>query len=240
MSRAIDFATNTGFNYQRRAASGEQAEALMKTFMERQYELARPFRSVASEWGKAISGFEKDLKAPIFLKNGDVTALASAYDALQQKFVSEIKRMDAARDDFADLVKLVDERDAAKAVLQKRLSDIVGDANAPLHRYPDPADLIAIWETWFKAVADRQKEEKAVFDQWTKLNANIETVIAAAFAKAKKDRGSQDISATNDQLNALEKRMRDMVAAYSNTATSINRQDIASAVKKILAVFGKA
>ena len=122
----------------------------MKTFMEREYELARPFKSVASEWGKAISGFEKDLKAPIFLKNGNVAALASQYDALQQKFVSEIKRMDAARDDFANLVKQVDERKAAKAVLQKRLFDIVGDANARLDRYPDIADLIAIWETWFK------------------------------------------------------------------------------------------
>jgi hypothetical protein len=198
----------------------------MKTFMEREYELARRFKSAASEWGKAISGFEKDLKAPIFLKNGNVAALASAYDALQQKFVSEIKKMDAARDDFAELVKQVEDRAAAKAVSQKRLYDIVGDANALLQRYPDKADQIAIWETWFKDVEDGQKQEKAVFDQWTKLSANIETVISAAIAKAKKDRGSQEIGATNDQLNALEKRMRDMVAAYSNTATSINGQDI--------------
>jgi len=212
----------------------------MKTFSERQIGLMRSFTSVASEWRKAISGFEKDLKAPVFLKNGNVAALASQYDALQQKFIGEMKKMAAASDDFADLVKQVEQRRAAKDVLQKKLDGIVGGANAPLDHYPDINDLIAIWETWFKDVQRGHKEEKAVFDQWTKLSANIETVIAAAIATAKRDRGSEDIGATNDQLNALEKRMQDTAAAYSNTATSINRQDIASAMRKFLAVLAKA
>ena len=98
------------------------------------------------------------------------------------------------------------------------------------------------WENDLKTFQDIGKEQKAVFDRWMKLNADYNKVVADAIAKAKKElaAASSALKSTNDQLNALEKRMRDAVAAYSNTATAMNWQDIAAAVRGFLAIFAKA
>jgi len=198
---------------------------------------------VVTAWEKAISGFEKDLKAPIFLKCGNVGALASQYDALQSTFNKQIDKKTAALDGFDDVGKQLDNATTERDGLLKELGDITDDMNASVTMKVDtPEATIASWENTLKEQQDINKEQKAVFDRWMKRGASDAKMISDAIAKAKKEFSAANaaLKTTNDQLNALEKRMRDAVTAYSNTATSMNRQDIASAVRSFLAIFAKA
>jgi chromosome segregation ATPase len=199
---------------------------------------------VVTAWEKAISGFEKDLKAPIFLKSGNVGALAGQYDALQSTFNKNIDKKTAAKDGFDDLSKQLDKTVAEVKGLYKELTDISADEAASIKTQDSdaPEDVIAHWENYLKEKQDATKEQKGVFDRWMKRVTDTLKIVADAIAKAKKELAAANaaLKSTNDQLNALEKRMRDAVAAYSNTATSMNRQDIASAVRSFLAIFAKA
>ena len=199
---------------------------------------------VVTAWEKAISGFEKDLKAPIFMKSGNIAAFAAQYDKLQSTFNKQMDKKKSAIDGFDNAGDQLDKIGKEKGDLKKELEDVITDADASLKfaDSPTPDRAITDWENAFKDHQDVSKEEKGIFDRWTKLSANEDKLYSDAIGKAKKELASanSELKASNDQLNALEKRMRDAVVAYSNTATSMNRQDIASAVRGFLAIFAKA
>ena len=83
------------------------------------------------------------------------------------------------------------------------------------------------------------KADKAVFDRWTKVNASREKMVADTNAQIKKDltAAKAAMASTNTQMNALEGEIRKAVGSYNATATDMNRQDIASAVRGFLAAF---
>lgn len=217
---------------------------MTKTVEQREKDLkAGPTWDVANAWDQATSKFQKDLKAPIFLKSGNVAALATHYDTLQSTFNKNLDKKTAATAGFDDVGDKLDKGGDERDSLLKELTDIVDDQNASQNVKADtPESIIASWENTLKEQQDVNKEQKAVFERWMKRGASDEKMISDAIAKAKKEFSAANaaLKTTNDQLNATEKRMRDAVTAYSNTATSMSRQDIASAVRSFLAIFAKA
>ena len=104
---------------------------MTKTAEQREKDLkAGPTWVVVTAWEKAISGFEKDLKAPIFLKGGNVAAFAAQYDTLQSAFNKHLDKKTAAADSFDSVQKQMDKIDAEILGLRKELVDIVVDENA--------------------------------------------------------------------------------------------------------------
>lgn len=74
---------------------------MTKTVEQREKDLkAGPTWDVASAWSKAIGGFEKELKAPIFLKSGNVAALAAQYDTLQSTVQQKPRQEDSSDGQF--------------------------------------------------------------------------------------------------------------------------------------------
>jgi chromosome segregation ATPase len=199
---------------------------------------------VVTAWSQAISGVQKDLNAPIFLKSGNVGALADRYDKLQSEFNKNREKKSAAVDLFDTTNGQLDKIEKEVDGLAKEIGAIAKDENASVKTQTsdDPQAVITEWENTLKASQDQDKATKVVFDRWTKLNANYDKVMSDAIAKVKKDVAAAQagLNSTNTQLNALEGEMRKVVGAYQNTATEMNRQDIASAVRGFLAIFAKA
>jgi archaellum component FlaC len=199
---------------------------------------------VVSAWSDAIAKVQKDLNAPIFLKSGNVGALADRYDKLQSEFNKNREKKEAATDLFDASADQLDKIEKELEGLAKELDDIAKDENASIkpRKSDDPQAVITEWENTLKAGQGQSKAEKAVFDRWTKLDANYEKVVSDAIAKVKKEVATAQagLNSANSQLNALEGEMRKVVGAYQNTATEMNRQDIAAAVRSFLAIFAKA
>ncbi len=79
---------------------------MTKTAEQREKDLnAGPTWVVVTAWEKAIWGFEKDLRAPIFLKGGNVAAFAAQYDTLQSAFNKHLDKNTAAADSFDGVQK---------------------------------------------------------------------------------------------------------------------------------------
>lgn len=199
---------------------------------------------VVTAWSQAISDVKKDLNAPIFLKSGNVEALAGRYDKLQNEFNKSREKKTAAIDLFDTAVGQLEKIDKEMAGLLKEITDIADDENASIKAgsADDPQAVITEWENGLRATQDRDKATKAVFDRWTKVSSNAEKVMSDAITKVKKEIAATQgvLNSTNAQLNALEGEMRKAVGTYQNTATEMNRQDIATAVRSFLAIFAKA
>lgn len=218
---------------------------MTKTAEQREKDLKDgPTWVVVTAWSNAVSGVKKDIGAKIFLKSGNVEALADRYDKLQNEFNKNREKKTAAIDLFDPASAQLDKLDKEIAALDKELEDIVKDENASIkvQKSDDPQAVITEWENTLKASQDGDKAQKAVFDRWTKVNATYDKVIADTLAKVKKEMAAAQagLNSTNSQLNALEGEMRKVVGLYQNTATEMDRQDIASAVRSFLAIFAKA
>jgi len=218
---------------------------MTKTVDQREKDLKDgPTYVVVSAWEQAISGVENDLKAKIFLKSGNVAALADRYDKLQSEFNKNRDKKREAVEHFEDVQDPLEKIDKEIAGLMKELSDIAKDESASVKKQTseDPQAVITQWENYFRASQDQDKATKAVFDRWTKLNGTYEKTLSDTIAKVKKEVAAAQagLNSTNSQLNALEGEMRKVVGAYQNTATDMNRQDIASKVRSFLAIFAKA
>ena len=199
---------------------------------------------VVTAWTDAISGVKKDLNAQIFLKSGNVGALADRYDKLQSEFNKNREKKSGTVDAFDTARSQLEKIDKEIDALEKQISDITKDENASVkaQKSDDPQAVITEWENNLRAGQDGDKALKSVFDQWTKLNNSYEKLLSDTIAKVKKDVAAAQggMASVNTQLNALEGEMRKVVGVYQNTATEMNRQDIASAVRSFLAIFAKA
>jgi archaellum component FlaC len=199
---------------------------------------------VATAWSQAVSKVQKDLNAPIFVKSGNVAALADRYDKLQNEFNRNLGKKKAAVDLFGASESQLDKMDKETTGLLKEITDIANDESASVKKQGsgDPQAVITEWENSLKACQGQSKANKAVFDRWMKLDANYEKVMSDAIGKVKKEFAAAQagLNGTNNQLNALEGEMRRAVGAYQNTATEMDRQDIAAAVRSFLAIFAKA
>ena len=167
---------------------------------------------VATAWSNAISGVKKDIGAKIFLKSGNVEALADRYDKLQSEFNKNREKKTAAVDLFDAARTQMEKIDKEIEGLSKEITDIAKDESASVpkdQKSDEPQARITAWENGLRSNQDQDKAQKAVFDRWEKLNA-------------------------------LEGEMRKVVGLYQNTATEMDRQDIASAVRSFLAIFAKA
>jgi hypothetical protein len=199
---------------------------------------------VVTAWEQAISGIENDLKAKIFMKSGNVGALADRYDKLQSEFNKHRDKKAEAVDLFEKAGDDITKSRKEYGDLLKEISDISKDesASVPEQKSDDPEAVIAAWENFLKATQGTDKAQKAVFARWEKLDASNEKTISDTVAKVKKEVAAAQtgMNSVNSQLNALEGEMRKVVGAYQNTATDMNRQDIASKVRGFLAIFAKA
>jgi hypothetical protein len=200
--------------------------------------------SVASAWSDAASKFQKDLNAPIFLKNGNVAALVARYDKLQEEFDKSRVKKKLSVDVFEAADSQIEKFSTEGEGLLKELTDIANDESASytVKDADDPQAVITNWENALKAGQGTNKAQKAVFARWEKLGASVEKIAADAIAKAKKEVASAQavLNSTNSQLNATEGEIRKVIGLYQNVATDMNRQDIASAVRGFLAIFAKA
>jgi chromosome segregation ATPase len=217
----------------------ESGGFMTKTVEQRDKDAANA-ESLTNAWAAATLKFQKDLAAPIFSKSGNVGALVIRYDKLQDEFAKNRNRKAAA----TDLIKPVSEKLAkAKKELEdllKELTDAANDERATIKDTADDADAaLAQGESYLKALQELDKADKAVFDRWTKVNANREKLVSDANAQMKKEltAAKAGMASANTQLNASEGEIRKVVGSYNATATDMNRQDIASAVRGFLAAF---
>lgn len=217
---------------------------MTKNVDQREKDLKRITFLVVSAWLGAISSVKKDLDAKIFQKSGNVETLAGRYDKLQDEFNKQRERKTGAIELFesadAQLEKISQELDG----LLKEITDIAKDEGASVKTRDsdDPQAVITEWDNLLKVAQGESKAVKAVFDRWGKLGTNAEKLISDTLAKVKKEvaAGQAGMNSINSQLNALEEEMRKLVGVYGNTATEMNRQDIAAAVRSFLAIFAKA
>jgi hypothetical protein len=216
---------------------------MTKTVDQREKDMKGVTWNMVTAWEEAVSKVQKDLNAPIFLKNGNVGVLAARFDKLQVEFNKSREKKNGATDLFGATKDELTKGGKERADLLKEIGDIATDENASVKRIGSDAaqDLIPEWENLLRASQDKGKAQKAVFDRWMKTNANSEKVITDVVAKVKKEVAAAqgELSSTNSQLNGLESEMRKVVGAYQNVATDMNRQDIASAVRSFLAIFAK-
>jgi chromosome segregation ATPase len=199
---------------------------------------------IANNWDNAIAKFQKELNAPNFKSLGSMAGLAANFDKAQSTFEQNVKKKDDAKKLFesaaAPLAKMHTQTDGFK----KDLDDIVKDAAAARKQIADADnvdDMLKNAEETLKAQEDVNKERKSIFDNWMKVDVNHAKVIADTIAKVKKEVAAAQaaLNSSNTQLNSLETQIRALVVKYENTARSMDREDIAAAVRGFLHVFGK-
>ncbi|MBL0086642.1 MAG: hypothetical protein IPP44_08135 [Ideonella sp.] len=194
---------------------------------------------LANVWDAETSKVRKDLDASAYKT---IAGLAKRFDAAQDKFSQGIDKKDKSKDIFkklsGDLEKTINQIDA----LHQTLEELRTDAEATVKNKSGDSldDLISEWEEGLKENQAVTKEQKACFDQLTKLNESMNKVLADTLGKARAqaDAVKSEMSSANNELNALEAQIRSAVISSEAAAIKQNKLDVAKAVKAVLKVFG--
>jgi chromosome segregation ATPase len=215
---------------------------MASTVDQRLKDLTEP-STLASDWAGIKSSF-KELDAPIFRSAGDLAGATKRYDAAAKTFLDFVKKKDDAKDIFATIKPQMDSIGTKIDDMKKEIQDTGEDAATTIKKIVDPQTVeegLQNVTEYVKAQQDLNKERKAIFDTLNKLyesylKALIET---RDKVKAALDAANAGLNRANSELVALEAQIRNAVVAYQKVAISMNRKDIADAVRKLSADFGK-
>jgi chromosome segregation ATPase len=199
--------------------------------------------TLASDWAGIKSGF-KELDAPIFRSAGDLAGATKRYDAATKTFLDFAKKKDDAKDIFAAGAPVLQSLGAKIDDMKKEIDDTGADAATTIKEIADAKTvedgLLNSTES-IKAQQDLNKERKAIFDSLMKLYDSYlkQMIDTRDKVKAAVDAANAGLTRANADLVTLEAQIRNSVVAYQKVALSMNRKDIADAVRKLSADFGK-
>lgn len=196
-----------------------------------------------TNWEQQTDKYQKELSAPNFRAKGNMVALAKEFDVAQNKFVAAMYKKDKATDIYETAQGELEKLEAQMGGIDKKIGDIVNDEAASV-KFADAQSVEEITKNWEKTLTVNQsldKEAKSLFDSQLKVYLDYTKKIADTIAQVKKEVATQQsaMDSANAQLNGLETRMRATVDAYAGVANSMNRPEIATAVRSFLAIFAK-
>ena len=195
------------------------------------------------EWWNNILGENADLKAPIYRNQGDIAGLAKKYDEGAKKFLAADKRKKDSQKLFEGGMAQLEKLRAQNEGLKKELDDIVKDEgkSQQIADVKDVDDAINNWEEALKAQNDLNKERKTIYDNMAKVGENYSKALTDATGKVKKEvaAANADFASSNNEMNALEAQIRNIVVKYQKVAIDSNKKNLADAVRGILTAFGK-
>jgi chromosome segregation ATPase len=215
--------------------------AMAKTREQRTKELTKP-SAVRAAWG-AINAKYKEFNAPIFLKLGNIAGRAQDYDNATKAFLDAAKKKEDSKKLSADIVKQVKTVDTRVDGLNKERDSVKADEEASMKEMggDTPEDYLEALDNSMKKQQDVNKATQSIFDNIIKALDSRVKAMSDGYDKLEKavNDANSALDQANKDIDAAEQDIRKFVRAYYATALDMNKKDMADAVNKLIAEFGK-